>query len=172
MEKLPKHINDKINFTDSCWLWGGNIQNGYGTASYMGKTGRVHRITYTIIKGKIPEGLVIDHLCKVKNCVNPEHLEAVTQKENTLRGTSPHAIYAKRTHCDKGHEFSMENTIVREDNNSRRCKICHTEYHKLYRKTHRKTINEYHRSLKRDRKEYMRKYREKNRKTSKIVAHN
>lgn len=170
MEKLPKHIKNKIDFTDSCWLWTGTLYNGYGNTSYMGKSSLAHRATFSIIKGEISNNLVIDHLCRNRNCVNPEHLEAVTPRENILRGASPSAIYAKRTHCNKGHKFNRTNTLVREDNNSRRCKICHLKYHKLYRESHKKTINEYHRTLKRDRKEYMRRYREKNRQARERVA--
>jgi hypothetical protein len=73
--------------------------------------------------GEIPDGLVIDHLCRNRKCVNPFHLEAVTLKENILRGAGTGAEFARRTHCNKGHEFSEENTIIRSDG-GRRCKTC------------------------------------------------
>lgn len=68
-----------------CWLWTGSTANGYGQARVGGKTVRAHRASYELLVGPIPEGLTLDHLCHVKNCVRPEHLEPVTAAENTRR---------------------------------------------------------------------------------------
>lgn len=77
----------KVNRTDSCWIWSGAIHgNGYGVFRWNGRNGQAHRFSYEAHKGAIPVGLVIDHLCRVRNCVNPDHLEAVTQGENLRRG--------------------------------------------------------------------------------------
>lgn len=83
---------------------------------------RAHRFSYQLYKGNIPKNLVIDHLCKNPSCVNPDHLEAVTNRENILRGISPAAINSKKTHCPKGHKLSGDNVYIYR--NSRWCKKC------------------------------------------------
>lgn len=106
-----------------CWVWiGARHFKGYG--SFCGKA---HRFSYELFKGPIPAGLTIDHLCRNTYCVNPEHLEAVTNRENILRGISPPAIFAKKTHCSKGHEFTPENTYIRNYKIGRKCRICMSE---------------------------------------------
>lgn len=83
----------------------------------------VHQVIYEMIIGPIQQGLELDHLCRNHGCVNPAHLEPVTHKENVLRGTSPAAGHAKQTHCDRGHEFTPQNTLL-YDGGRRRCKTC------------------------------------------------
>ena len=79
--------------SNGCWIWTGAIhKSGYGQIKWKGKSTVAHRVMYTIFKGEIPKGLVIDHLCNIKKCVNPEHLEAVTTSENTQRAWN-------RNHC-------------------------------------------------------------------------
>lgn len=103
---------------DECWLWQGALTTtGYGSFKAAGWPGGAHRISYLLLVGPVPEGLVLDHLCRVRNCVNPAHLEPVTSAENTARG-----LKAKRTHCMRGHLFTEESTIVRTD--GRTCRIC------------------------------------------------
>lgn len=109
-----------------CWIWtGARYPNGYGSSRENGKSGGyAHRVAYTAVKGPIPTGLTIDHICRVKACVNPDHLEAVTQRENTLRSPiAPAAINARKTHCIHGHEFTPENTLRR--GRERQCRTCH-----------------------------------------------
>ena len=91
---LPISPLDRYDVDENgCWIWNGAIhKSGYGQIKWQGKSTVAHRIVYTILKGEIPKGLVIDHLCNVKKCVNPEHLEAVTYAENTQRAWN-------RNHC-------------------------------------------------------------------------
>ena len=102
------------SITDRCWLYDGCIdRNGYGRAT----GGRVHRLTYEAIRGPIPEGLVIDHLCNVKHCYNPFHMRCVTQGDNARRTPRPRV-----THCWRGHEYTDENSYW---NSGRRyCRAC------------------------------------------------
>lgn len=109
----------------SCWLWLGAIGTGcYGRVYFDGKDDYVHRVAYMLRYGPIPEGLQIDHLCRFRPCVNPAHLEAVTQAENLRRGISPPAINGRAETCKNGHEFTPENTYIRPDNGGRQCVIC------------------------------------------------
>jgi hypothetical protein len=91
-----------------------------------------HRISYEIFVGKIPEGMVIDHLCRTPACVNPKHLEPVTIAENTFRGTGMCARNHHKTHCKRGHSLSGENVIVREVVRRRRICVTCDSYRKKY----------------------------------------
>lgn len=104
-----------------CVLWDGYI----GTDGY-GRTGThvpAHRAAYESSKGRIPDGLDIDHLCRTPLCINPEHLEAVTPAVNTLRGVSFSAINHRKVKCDNGHPFDAANTY-RRPNGHRDCREC------------------------------------------------
>lgn len=123
----------RVRKTDNCWLWiGGISHSGYGVFTTGSKTNGTskstpaHRYSYALAKGDIPEGLVLDHLCRIRECVNPDHLEAVTQQVNTLRGDSPIAQHAAKTHCKRGHPFSEENTW-RTRKGGRHCRTCARE---------------------------------------------
>lgn len=94
---------------------------GYVRVDIKGKRVLLHRLTYETFKGKIPKGLVIDHLCRERSCCNPYHLEAVTNYENILRGKTGYNNKLK-THCSKGHEYNEENTYNYK--NTRTCKTC------------------------------------------------
>lgn len=99
-----------------CWLWQRSLhRNGYGYIAINGKQKRAHRIAYQQWKGEIAEGLDLDHLCRVRGCVNPAHLEPVTRKENVAR--SP-IIGKARTHCAKGHDLGPAT------DESRTCRTC------------------------------------------------
>ena len=127
-ERFWKKV-DRSGGADACWPWrGGYASNGYG--SFTPVKGlppvRTHRFAYEMAKGPIPAGLVIDHLCRNKACVNPEHLEAVPQGENIRRGSGPRitrARHATKTHCIRGHAFTPDNTYIKP-NGSRACKAC------------------------------------------------
>lgn len=123
---LPWEIRlfSKIKKTNSCWIWTHCIDpDGYSNFSMFGSAKKAHRITYELFKGKIPKGYEIDHLCKNTLCCNPDHLEAVTPKINSLRSDSPWAKNARKTHCPQNHPYSKENTY-RTKNGGRVCKIC------------------------------------------------
>lgn len=106
-----------------CWLWTGSINSqGYGRLKWAGRQVQAHRAAYEELVGPIPDGLTIDHLCRVRNCVNPAHLEPVTQRENTLRGTCPAAMQARQERCKNNHSLSPENTYVWR--RMRRCRTC------------------------------------------------
>lgn len=113
----------KVNKTDNCWLWTAckNV-NGYGVFGLEGKPHLAHRVSYEMHVGPISKGLVIDHLCRNRSCVNPEHLEPVDQRENIMRGESPAARCAKVTHCPQGHEYNKENTRLYRG--YRYCRVC------------------------------------------------
>jgi hypothetical protein len=109
----------------NCWVWvGACSDDGYGRFMLDGKTVLSHRFAYELVKSKIPGRLQLDHLCRNHACVNPDHLEIVTNKINILRGNSPNAINSRKTMCKRGHPFSVENTYIRPDNGQRNCLIC------------------------------------------------
>lgn len=129
----PARFFAKVRKVGHCWEWqAARDKDGYGMIRHDDGTGykfwKVHRVSYEFFVGKIPEGLTIDHLCRNHPCVNPLHLEAVTGRENTMRGISFAAINARKTHCSRGHEYSPENTRIRSDG-ARDCWICYRAYH-------------------------------------------
>ena len=92
-----------------------------------------HRVAFEAYRHPIPEGLTIDHLCRVPACINPDHLEPVTLRINILRGVGPTAVHAAQTHCYQGHEFTNENTF-RTKNGGRVCRMCDRMSYWLNRK--------------------------------------
>lgn len=124
-----------------CWTWtGSKTSKGYGSF-YLGKdrrgrqrTGVAHKMTYELAHGPVPrrrgKRLVIDHRCRNRACVNPEHHELVVEPVNVARGESPSARHARKTHCPRGHEYSPENTYVLRirrdgrDTTKRYCRTC------------------------------------------------
>ena len=118
-ERFWSHVEK----TDGCWLWTGAVGTG-GYANFWDGENHVsgHRYAYRMFKGPIPEGLSLDHLCGVRRCVNPDHLEAVTMQENILRSGGPAALNAAKTHCPQGHPYDEENTYFTKD--GRACRIC------------------------------------------------
>ena len=128
-----------VNQETGCWEWQRYVgPNGYGVA--MGQV-LAHRHMYERLVGPIPDGLVLDHLCRVRHCVNPAHLEAVTQRENLLRGEGVVGRNYRKTHCVNGHAFDDDNTI-READGSRRCVTCRRAHGALRaaRKSHERQL--------------------------------
>lgn len=120
-------FESKFDKTDGCWLWKGSlVVNGYGRFRPHGKSQAVnaHRISYDIYVGRIPSGKAVDHLCRVRGCVNPSHLEPVSRNENTMRGEGAAARNARKTSCLKGHLFTPQNTYIRQTG-ERTCRACY-----------------------------------------------
>lgn len=121
-----------------CLQWlGGVTETGYGVF-FVAKTprkkfARAHRWSYEYHVGPIPTGLVLDHLCRNRACVNPDHLEPVTQQVNVLRGESPSATNAKTTHCPFGHPYGGQNLYVTPDG-CRACRECKRQRDRRYRR--------------------------------------
>ena len=112
-----------------CWLWLGSAckSNGgyYGSIrlTRSRKEIKAHRWPWEQLHGPLPQGRQLDHLCRVTLCVNPSHLEPVTQRVNIIRGTNRAAYYASRTHCEHGHAYTPENTRITKAG-ARLCRIC------------------------------------------------
>ena len=110
---------------NGCWVWVGSVDPaGYGKV-YIGERATMryaHRVSYELFVGEIPPGLTVDHLCRNRSCVNPEHLEVVTLRENVLRGEGAGAINARKTHCKCGEPLS---TLPR---GVRYCRPCDRKY--------------------------------------------
>lgn len=107
-----------------CWNWNSSLSpNGYGFFQVAYKKVPSHRYSYLMCVGPIQKGMTIDHLCRNRICVNPAHLEQVTNKENILRGVGASAINAKKTHCKYGHAFTAENTEL-DPRGNRSCRTC------------------------------------------------
>jgi len=124
----------KVDKSGKCWEWVAGIQSGgYGIFWHNGETVVAHRFAYEITVGKIPEGLTLDHLCRVRHCVNPKHLEPVTSKENVLRGIGVSAQNARKTHCKRGHPLSGKNLLV-EQGGGRQCRECKRERSREWKK--------------------------------------
>lgn len=118
----------EMGYVSACWIYRKRpTSRGYAQMKMPdGRQPLAHRMFYEHHVGPIPDGLTIDHLCKITRCVNPAHLEPVTQQVNTLRGDGPSAINARKTHCPKGHEYTPENTYAVKTG-GRACKACSRE---------------------------------------------
>lgn len=124
----------KVDKTEGCWLWTGGVSShGYSHFWLDGRTVTGHWFAYDRLVGPVPAGLQLDHLCRVKRCVNPAHLEAVTAQVNTHRGVHAPEVAAARiarkgnytkTHCKWGHEFTPENTYIHPTRGTRHCRVC------------------------------------------------
>jgi hypothetical protein len=104
-DMLPPLLAAKIEVDpeSGCWMWLAGLRGGYGQVRWGGRNWAAHRLVYELLVGPIADGLDIDHLCRTPPCVNPEHTEQVTRRENIRRGTCPAAVNARKTHCAKGH---------------------------------------------------------------------
>lgn len=117
-------IAARVIHDGECWIWQGRARSGraktYGVMHFASRIKAAHRYVYELLVGPVPEGLVLDHLCRRPLCVNPAHLEPVTQGENVRRGSS-----AQRTHCVHGHLYDEANT--RWYRGHRHCRTCQRE---------------------------------------------
>jgi hypothetical protein len=122
----------KVDASGDCWIWtGAKTSGGYGQSSYgHGSPAIAHRMAWELLCGPIPEGRQLDHLCRVKLCVNPDHLEPVTPAENMRR------MFALRSHCKNGHPFSGDNLrlgTTRNGYTGRNCRTCLREAERRWR---------------------------------------
>jgi hypothetical protein len=128
-ERVERWIAKCVVDENGCWIWPGSKSNGgYAHVRVLqpdgSRPGRgLHRVVYEHRVGPVPEGLDLDHLCRVRACCNPAHLEPVTPRENILRGVGVSALNAIKTHCIHGHEFTPENT-ARDKSGRRQCREC------------------------------------------------
>lgn len=127
MSVLDRFIAKVEPLQNGCWRWtAGHQVGGYGVFWDGGRLNRAHRTAYELLIGDIPDWLVIDHLCRTPECVNPLHLEPVTTRENLLRGVGLTSRNAQATHCRQGHPFTPENTYARGTHGRwRGCRECH-----------------------------------------------
>jgi len=129
LERLWSHSSVD---SKGCWVWKGHVSpsTGYSAIWHQGTNRLIHRVSYEIHKGPIPEGLSIDHLCRNRVCWNPEHLEAVTIKVNIQRGVHRNQNVGK-SHCKRGHEFTTGNTYKSPSSpNNRVCRTCVSDQHR------------------------------------------
>ncbi len=130
---LPERIAERIVIDDAeHWMWQGSLNDsGYGRVTIDGQTRRAHRAVWELLVGPIADGHVLDHLCRLRACVNPHHLEPVTVVENTMRGLSVTALKAAQEVCTRGlHLLAGDNLIVERPRGrkpSRRCRACRNE---------------------------------------------
>lgn len=115
----------RVDPQSGCWLWESALDfGGYGILWLGdGRSVRAHRFAYELLRGPIPEGLTLDHLCRVRRCVNPEHLDPCTAGENARRApNAPYWVRARQTACKRGHPFDIANTRIH--NGRRECRRC------------------------------------------------
>lgn len=131
--ELQRRILDRMTIEDRgyatpCWVSDRARQkNGYTKIGCEGRTRLTHRVAYEAFVGQIPDGMVIDHLCRERACCNPAHLEAVTTRENLVRGDTLTAHEVAQQACKRGHAFTPANTYMRRDRLGRMCRKCRAE---------------------------------------------
>lgn len=115
----------KVDRSGDCWEWMATLdRHGYGTF-YLGRNVGAHRASLLLHGVAIPEGLDVDHLCRNRACVRPDHLEVVTRRDNILRGVAPTALTFQMNRCKRGHKFTAANTVIKGgDPSKRQCRTC------------------------------------------------
>ena len=128
----------KVEKRGTCWVWTGSLNfNGYAMTTIGGRQTVAHRALYELLVDNVPEGLVLDHLCRLRSCVNPDHLEPVTPRTNVLRGKGVVARSAERQTCFYGHPL-----VPRTDDHPRRyCKVCNAERMAWQRSSERESVD-------------------------------
>lgn len=159
---LGERFWEKVDASGVCWEWTkGKNDKGYGSFRLEGKTRGAHKVAWELLMGPVPAGLDLDHLCRNHACVNPDHLEPVTRRENVLRGVNAipgkHHHMAQRTHCVNGHKYTEENSYHRKDRpGHKQCRTCKRdrdrEWTQANREEHNARAREYHRRKAQERK--------------------
>ena len=128
---IKERLADGIDIRGDCWVWNkSKTPAGYGRIGVDRKIKYAHRVSYEEYVGPIPKELKLDHLCRVRSCINPDHLEPVTQQENCRRGlTGRHN--GDKTHCIQGHQFDEANTY--NHRHKRKCRMCNKIRERRYR---------------------------------------
>lgn len=127
---LQLRITSRVSIEDCgystpCWVSNrAAYPKGYTKLGYQGSTWLTHRFAYTVFVGDIPAGMQLDHLCRVRACCNPDHLEPVTCRENLVRGETLTAAEVAQTHCKRGHPLEGDNLYLRPDRTGRCCRTC------------------------------------------------
>ncbi len=140
------HSKYEVRWETGCWVWTGGLSNGYGRLYAGSRSVYAHRYAHELVVGPIPEGLQIDHLCRIRRCVNPAHMEPVTQAENIRRGAGygnglwkqGNHHMSRRSHCKAGHLFDAENTHQPDPNGRRYCRACRRAKERADRKAGRR----------------------------------
>lgn len=139
MKSLATRLAEKyvVNADTGCWQWTASTSNKrdkwvYGLISVRGALQMAHRVMYELARGPVPDGLELDHVCRNTRCINPDHLEAVTHKENIARSAN---FQASKTECVNGHALSGENLYVKP-NGCRECRTCRKDQWRRYKERH------------------------------------
>ena len=131
---LGNRLFNKLTYAEdsTCWLWNGTKDwNGYGKIRFNNKMQYVHRVAFQLFKGPLAKGLVVDHICNIKSCVNPIHLQLITQTANVLRSNAFSGINHRKQFCPKGHKLQIPNLDPSElKRGGRRCLICSQQQHR------------------------------------------
>lgn len=137
LTRIQDRFWSKVEKTETCWNWKGakTCDNGYGQIRLNNRNSCAHRIAYELINGQVPNGLELDHLCRNPSCVNPNHLEIVTRKENQRRGFGVSGINSRKTYCLRGHPLSGSNLVPnRLRQGKRECRACKSIHSREYRR--------------------------------------
>lgn len=145
---LMERFWSKVEKTKGCWFWNGGLNDdGYGIFANSCGSQFAHRFVYEKLVGPVPKGKEIDHLCRVRRCVRPSHLEPVTHAENIARGDysgnmNLAELKRAKTHCPQGHPYSGDNLIIDGTSGARRCHICTNEKARRYQNKRKRSGRE------------------------------
>jgi hypothetical protein len=121
----PQPRRRPIDLDAFCDLWqGAKNSEGYGYLEIDGRRVYAHRVSYQLHVGPIPRGWQVDHLCRKRACIEPGHLETVTNRENTLRGNHPLVVLRRQAHCRRGHDQRVSANVYTRPDGRRRCRPC------------------------------------------------
>lgn len=137
MNEYNRFVKNIMKDKNGCWLWQGALnEKGYGQFRFFGRNGRAHQYAYLYFKGMVQGGKVLDHLCRVRHCVNPDHLQPVPNKTNILRGEGFGAVNARKTHCPRGHALTGTNLrfCKKAKHTERVCRVCALEAQRKWKK--------------------------------------